>query len=197
MPGRIRIKIPAAKGNPLLLEKVRDVFSGINGLQTVRLQPDAGSIVLVYDPKDEASFEHQMLERWKDLANVMPHKSHALKKAKHDEELPGGEVGEMARKIEVEAEYLAGHSHSARILVDFFKDADQEIKRLTDNHVDLKIVLALALAVATFIQIGAHAATPMWVTLALFALNHFLELQRHDPEASEGGPQPAAAPAAS
>jgi hypothetical protein len=38
-------------------------------------------------------------------------------------------------------------------------------------------VLALALAVATFAGVGATAATPMWVTLALFALNHFIEMQ--------------------
>jgi|SRR5215468_3957947 len=80
-------------------------------------------------------------------------------------------------QIEAEAELLAGHSHSARVIVDFFKDTDRAIKILTTNLMDLQIVLALELAVATFAGIGATAATPMWVTLALFALNHFIEMQ--------------------
>jgi len=92
-------------------------------------------------------------------------------------DLPGNEFAQTTRQIEAEAELLASHSHSARVIVDFFKDADREIKILTNNLVDLNIVLALALAVAAFAGIGATAATPMWVTLALFAVNHFIEMQ--------------------
>ncbi|MBV8592379.1 MAG: hypothetical protein JO212_20360, partial [Acetobacteraceae bacterium] len=99
-------------------------------------------------------------------------------------DLPGNEFAQTTRQIEAEAELLAGHSHSARVIVDFFKDADREIKTLTNNLIDLKIVLAFALAVATFAGIGATAATPMWVTLALFALNHFIEMQA--PSATAG-----------
>ena len=38
----------------------------------------------------------------------------------------------------------------------------------------------MALAGFTFLEIGAAAATPMWVTLAIFSLNHFVELHAHD-----------------
>ena len=70
---------------------------------------------------------------------------------------------------------LAEHSYLAHAILDLFKQADRELKILTNNAVDLQIVLALALAVATF-GVGAHAATPMWVTLALFAVNHLIEM---------------------
>ena len=171
MPGRVRFKIPAARDDPHLLEQIREILNGIPGLKQIRVKPDAGSIVLLYDPNDAPRFEAQMIERWRQVQPLMPQRS--PKKAK----LPGDEFERVTRKIEAEAEFLAGHSHSARAIVDFFKEAAREIKTLTNNMIDLKIVLALALAVATFAGIGASAATPMWVTLALFALNHFIEIQ--------------------
>ena len=173
MPGRIRIRIPAAKGNPELLEQIRQVFTGRPGLERTRVKPDAGSIVLRYDPKDEGTFEGQLMQHWQRVVPLMPPPP---KKPSKGHGRPGDEFDQVTRKLEAEAEFLAGRSQSARAVVDFFKQADHQIKALTNNAIDLKIVLALGLAVATFVEIGAHAATPMWVTLALFALNHFLEM---------------------
>src|SRR6516164_2322959 len=171
MPGRVRFKIPMAQDNPELLEQIRQGFADMPGLKQIRVKPDAGSIVLIYDPNETASFESQLMQHW---AGVMPSMPRQQRKRL---DLPGNEFAQTTRQIEAEAELLAGHSHSARVIVDFFKDADREIKILTNNLVDLKIVLALALAVAAFAGIGATAATPMWVTLALFALDHFTEMQ--------------------
>jgi hypothetical protein len=55
--------------------------------------------------------------------------------------------------------------------------------------VDLKILLAAGIIGFTVLEVGAAAATPVWVTLTLFGLNHVIEMHtRHD----DGGP--AAAP---
>jgi hypothetical protein len=182
MPGRVRFKIPAARDNPELLEEIRKIFAGMPGLRRTRVKPEAGSIVLRYDPDAAAAFEAQLMEKWRQMRQLMPPKAPKKQKAPKRPERLGDEFDQVTREIEAEAEFLAGHSHSARVLVDFFKDADREIKILTNNAIDLKIVLALALAVATFAGVGATAATPMWVTLALFALNHFIEMQ------TPGGP---------
>jgi hypothetical protein len=171
MPGRVRFKVPRARDNPELLEQIRQVFAGMPGLKQTRVKPSAGSIVLLYDPNDAAAFEARMMQQWREMTLLMPRRPPRKPK------LPGDEFERVTRKIEAEAEFLAGHSHSARAIVDFFKEADQQIKILTNNVVDFKIVLALVLAVATFAGVGASAATPMWVTLALFALNHLIELQ--------------------
>ena len=64
-------------------------------------------------------------------------------------------------------------------VADFFKGLDRQIKLATDNNVDLKIVLALGLIGFTVIEVGATAATPVWVTLSLFVVNHFIELHTH------------------
>jgi hypothetical protein len=171
MPGRVRFKIPGARENPELLEQIRQAFTDMPGLKQTWVKPDAGSIVLIYDPNETAAFEAQLMQHWAGLMPLMP------RRPPKKRELPGDEFARVTRKIEAEAELLADHSHSARAIVNFFKEMDREIKILTNNAIDLKIVLALALAVATFAGIGATAATPMWVTLALFALNHFIEMQ--------------------
>ncbi len=183
MPGRIRIKVPSARGNLALLESSRHVFDGIPGLQSVVMKPDSGSILLNYDVAKTEEFEAILWHRWKQARPPKPHKAH---KAAHHLERPGDEIDEMVHSLEAEAEFLAQRSHLARVLVDFFKDFDRQVKLVTNNAIDIKIVLALGLAVITFVEIGAEAATPMWVTLALFALNHFLEM--HPPQAVAKAP---------
>ena len=73
--------------------------------------------------------------------------------------------------------------------MDFFKRCDREIRVATDNCVDLKIVLALGIIGFTVLEVGTAAATPVWVTLTLFSLNHVIEM--HAPHANGG---PAVAP---
>jgi hypothetical protein len=60
------------------------------------------------------------------------------------------------------------------------KECDRHLKRATNNNIDLKILIPIGLAAFTFLEIGAAAATPMWVTLVIFSLNHFVELHAHD-----------------
>jgi len=159
------MKVPSAKSHPEILEAYREAFSLIPGVIKTTAKPETGSIVLHYDPKQEAAFEHHF-HRTADqhLEMAAPGR-------------PDDEIDKIAGKIEAEAEFLAAHSRLARTTVDFFKVFDRELKLATGNTIDLKIVLAGGLAAYTFLEIGGSAATPMWVTLALFSLNHFAELQ--------------------
>jgi len=173
VPGRVRMKIPEGKGNPALLKQIADTFAAIPGIEQVTVNPATGSLVMHYDVDQHDEF-HGGLQQ------------HVRQSAEHH---PTTEIDEFARKIEEEAEFLARHSQSARAVVDFFKTADREIRRATDNNVDLKILLAAGIIGVTVLEVGAAAATPVWVTLSLFALNHVIEMHsRHD----DGGP--AAAP---
>ena len=97
---------------------------------------------------------------------------------------PGDEIAKIADRIEAEAELLAAHSSAARATVDFFKALDRELRLLTGNTMDLKVLVAAGLAAYAFIKVGVEASTPIWVTLALFAFNHFIELQGDRPIAS-------------
>jgi hypothetical protein len=161
VPGRMRIKIMAARDNLPLLESLRKVFADVPGIDAIVLKPHSGSLVLHYDP----ALESEMEARFAKYRDARLEVSRAR---------PGDEVAALASRVEAEAEFLAGRSEWAHAVVEFFKDWDHEVRAATDNAIDLKIVLALGLAVVTFFG-GAAAATPMWVTLVLFALDHFME----------------------
>jgi hypothetical protein len=163
--GRIRMKVPHAKLDPEALEFYREAFAGIPGVRSINTKPDTGSIVIHYDPNRENEFQRHFQQRSDE------HLSMAEPTVPPDDE-----VDKLAGKIAAEAEFLAAHSRLARSTVDLCKALDRELKLSTGNNVDLKIVLAVGLAAYTFLEIGGTAATPMWVTLALFSLNHFVEL---------------------
>ena len=159
VPGRIRVKIASAKGNPELLEQMKQSFTAIPGIEQVTINPATGSMVLHYDTDQHHEF-HGHLEQ------------HT---GGHYRPPPTNEIDALATKIEMEAEFLAENSHTARAVVDFCKQLDQQIKTGSSNTIDLKIVLAVGIAGFTILEVGATAATPVWVTLAMFGLNHLIE----------------------
>jgi hypothetical protein len=181
IPGRIRMKIPAAKADPSVLDAYVSAFTALPGVAKVVAKPETGSITLHYDEKAEACF-----------ADHLHHCCHH-----HDLHVdrgpPEDDVNRLASRIAQEAEFLADHSPLARGTVDFFKAFDRELKLVSGNTIDMKIFLAGGLAAFTFLEIGAAAATPMWVTLALFGVNHFVEMQ--SPAAMGGAGAPGREPA--
>jgi hypothetical protein len=166
VPGRLRMKIPSAKGNAELLQQIGETFGRIPGIEQVAVNPVTGSIVLHYDTDRHDEFH----------GGLQHHTRHA---AFEDPRPPSTEFDSLARKIEDEAEFLAQNSVSARAVVDFFKSMDHNIKSATNNNVDLKILLAGGVILFTVFEVGASAATPVWVTLSLFAMNHFIEMHHH------------------
>jgi cation transport ATPase len=164
VPGRVRMKVPSGKDNPELLEQIKQTFSGVPGIEHVTVNPSTGSVVLHYDTDHHDTFHGHL-------------KHHTGEHYK----APTNEIDALASKIEQEAEYLAEHSHSARVIVDFFKETDKQIKLATGNVIDFKMVLATGIAGFTIFEVGATAATPVWATLAIFGLNHMI--QAHSPEA--------------
>ena len=157
VPGRIRLKVPAVKESPELIDQIKQMFHVIPGIEEVTVNPTTGSVVLHYDTDKHDEFH----------GHLQHHTG--------GHECPTNEIDALASKIEQEAEYLAEHSHTARVIVDYFKHFDEQIKIASGNVVDLKIVLALGIAGFTIFEVGASAATPVWVTIAIFALNHMIQ----------------------
>jgi hypothetical protein len=177
--GRVRLKIPAAKGNPGLLDQIKAAFSDVPGIEEIEVRPASGSVVMYYDPDYHADIP----SLFQSLG--VPQAAPAAAPPQHHRP-PEDKLSEATRQIEDEAEFLAEHSNLARAFVEFAKDLDRHVKRATNNNIDLKILVPFGLAAFTFLEIGAAAATPMWITLVIFSLNHFVELHAHD--ADEAGP---------
>ena len=168
--GRVRLRVKAAKNNPALLEEIKAVFSKVEGIERIETRDATGSVILYYDPEyhpDPATLFRNLTGSGSEPSAVPI-------------SLPHNKIEDTEQQIEQEAEYLAEHSHFARVVVEYAKQLDRELKRATDNNLDLKILAPVVLAAFTFLGIGATAATPMWVTLVIFSLNHFVELHAQD-----------------
>jgi hypothetical protein len=181
VPGRVRMKIPAGKRNPELLKQISEVFGAIPGLEEITVNPATGSVVMHYDADRHDEFHGAFREH------------HAAHNEKHGATNGGAnsgarglmhgadtELDKLTNSIEAEAEFLARHSHSARAVVDFVKKIDHEIKSATNNSVDLKILFAIGIIGLTVTEVGATAATPVWVTLAIFTVNHFIQIHEQE-----------------
>jgi hypothetical protein len=169
IPGRIRMKVPSAKGNPEQLESYKEILSAIPGIESIDVNPETGSIVLRYDPDTHDHF-HVGFQRHVHEQHGQHHRP------------PSNEIDALANTIEREAEYLAEHSQAARAFVEMCRQADRNIKLHSHNMLDLKMMLAIGVIGFTVFEVGAAAATPVWVTLALFGLNHFIEMQEEAAE---------------
>jgi hypothetical protein len=165
LPGRMRVKVPNAKGDAELLEEIRQTLVGVPGIHDIEINGATGSVTIHYCADTHPEL-HASIDQHQDMFSVQRRP-------------PSTKLDEMTHLIEEEAEFLAEHSHAARAVVDFCSNLDKKLKRTTGNTVDLKVLVPLGLAAVTFIEIGATAATPVWVTIGLFSLNHFVELQAH------------------
>jgi len=182
VPGRVRMKIPAGKNNPDLLKQVSETFAVIPGIERVTVNPTTGSVVLFYDVDRHDEFHGTF------RGHCEAHGGNSGNGALHGADT---ELDKLTNSIEAEAEFLANHSHTARMFVDFVKSIDHEIKRATNNNLDLKIVFAVGIIGLTVFEVGATAATPVWVTLAIFTVNHFIQMHelQNMKTAAEAGPR--------
>jgi Heavy metal associated domain 2 len=168
VPGRIRLKVPSAKGNPELLAEIEKSFGAIPGIEEVMINPVSGSVVLRYDVEEHDDFHSRFTRHFNEH-----HADHTS--AYHRP--PSTEIDALANTIEEEADFLAERSHTVKAVVDFCRHCDRQIKVGSGNTFDLKMALCVGIVGVMIFEIGAAAATPVWVTLSLFGLNHFVEMQ--------------------
>src|SRR5262249_31217189 len=109
VPGRVRMKVPAAKGNPELLQQIAETFAGIPGIERITVTGGPGGVVMHYDAHGHDNSH----------GGSQAHVERAGARAP-----PLTEIDQFARRIEEEADFLARHSQSARAVVDFFKQCD-------------------------------------------------------------------------
>jgi hypothetical protein len=168
MPGRIRLKLDGSSRKAHELEDLKRTIASMPGVDRVEANLASGSLVIHYDPKLYGRFHHQL-------------KEHGDSTGTFHLDVPDiGEGADLIKSVEEEADFLAEHSETARVMVNGFRSLDRAIRRATDNTVDLKVLLPLGLAVYSFVEIGLEAATPLWITLGIFSFNSFVQL--HSPK---------------
>jgi hypothetical protein len=167
LPGRLRLRIPAAKGEAAELRELSSAIARAPGINQVEYNPITGSILVQYSPqqyKSLRSLESSFSASAVPIAVNNSHPAHPDSRPRHQ---------------------LRGRSISARKVDSFFKQVDHEIRMATDNEVDLKFILPFGVAVLGLLALRYSSATPLWLTLLIFAFNSFLGL--HAPTPGELG----------
>lgn len=165
LPGRLRLRIPAAKGEGDQLRDISSVISRTPGIERVDYNPITGSILIQYSPelyKNLRSLESSLSALAEPIALTNSHHSHDRSRRPH---------------------HLRGRSTAARRVDSFFKQVDRDIRSATDNEVDLKFILPFVVGVLGLVTMRNSTTTPLWLTLLIFAFNSFLGL--HAPAPAE------------
>lgn len=172
--GRLRIRVPSAKGDPVALEEIKRSLSPIPGVNEVIVNEAIGTITVYYDADQHVDFHRHLCEgegSHRETLHMPPPPGPG----------PVSEVDEAVEMLEKEAEFLSSHSHSAKVLFEMLRKFDAGLKKATDNNIDLKVLAPLGLAVYAFMELGFEAATPVWLTLGVFSFNHFVTLHTQTP----------------
>jgi hypothetical protein len=163
------------------MEEMRRMISALPGIEEITTNESIGTMTVLYDQRRHRELQ-VMLSSFVAAQPRAPKAQPAAGNGAAEGSPHLGDLDHIDTMLEREAEFLASHSHTAQALFEGVAHVDQEIKRLTGNAVDLKVILPAALAVGVFLELGIAAATPVWLTLGLFSFNHFVELHTPPPE---------------
>jgi hypothetical protein len=167
LPGRLRLRIPAAKGEADELRELSSVIARAPGISQVEYNPVTGSILIQYSPEQYKSL--QSLES-RLSASAVPIALNNSHPTRHGSD---------------HRHHRRGRSVAAKRVDSFFKQLDLEIRIASDNEVDLKFILPFGVAVLGLLALRYSSTTPLWLTLLIFAFNSFLGL--HAPTPGELG----------
>jgi hypothetical protein len=163
LPGRLRLRVPAAKGEEDELREISSAIARTPGISQVEYNPITGSVLIQYSP-----------EQYKTLQSLESGLRVSSAPIAVNNSPPGHQGGRRRPQVR-------GRSTAARRVDSFFKQVDHEIRMATDNEVDLKFILPFGVGVLGLIAIRYSSTTPLWLTLMIFAFHAFLGLHAPSP----------------
>lgn len=164
VPGRIRFKIPGTRPDAKLLENIERALGKLPAVQRIKLNLVTGSVVVDYD---SALAFPEMLEQ----TSRATAKDALIK-------LEGPEAGEYETAFELaqeEFQSLAQQSITAEHLLRLVTGINAQVKAVTGNLVDLRVLLPLCLSAYSLVT-EKDKPSPLWVTLLIFSFNAFVSL---------------------
>lgn len=160
IPGRIRIKLTEGKNNPPLLERVRELALAVAGVAAAEFNPLTGSILIHYAPAERYEFEELLRSGISTAVSLIlePHGS-------SEKRSPGARSRKLRSRPRI--------SKAAQSMLEFFNQVDDTIRATTDDELDLRMLLPLAVASAGLFAFPRAISTPLGLTLMIFAFNSF------------------------
>jgi hypothetical protein len=157
-PGRIRAKVPREAFDGSALRETEVALLGVEGVHEVRRNPAASSVVVHYDPTVTSLTALLAAAQGSNVTLLLP------------EDGAAASPGEGGRRTTV-----------ASLLAAPFRTADQTVAQATDHHIDVRTMLPIGLAVLAAREVlSGRAHMAPWYTLAWWAFDSYLKLQRHE-----------------
>jgi hypothetical protein len=143
IPGRMRVKI--RNGTSAQLDDFRKRVSALPGVQNVETNPTTGSVLIVYSQNKRQDFVQRLSERFADLVSLAP---------------------ESRKKI-------GDYSMIATHLLKQIKQADDELRVLSDGQADLKLLFPIAIVGLALTTLPTNLQTPLWLSFLMFGFSSF------------------------
>ncbi len=159
IPGRLRIRVPAAKGEEELLRELSSAIARAPGISEVEYNPVTGSILIQYSPQEHSNLDSLDAGLNASAVPIVVKQVRPAEHTPHDRRHRRG-----------------GRSIAATKVDEFFREIDNEIRSVTGNELDLKFILPLVVGLLGLFSLRYSSATPLWLTLMIFAFHSFLNL---------------------
>jgi hypothetical protein len=157
-PGRIRAKVPREAFEGAALREAEIALLAVDGVHDVRRNPTASSVLVSYDPDATSLAALLAAVQQSNVTIVMPEDGAA--------ESPG-EYGQRTTL--------------ARWLAAPFRTADRTVAERTSNAFDVRTLMPITLAALAAREVlSGRVHMAPWYTLAWWAFDSYLKLQRHE-----------------
>jgi copper chaperone CopZ len=157
IPGRIRLRIPAIKGEPGLSREVQRQLSALPVIRRVEVNPVTGSVLVLYDPADSAAIAQ--------LGRMM---------------IPGLDLDAMPGPDDLTAADGNGSGSTAESVAEFGRRLNEKVQVATGHAADLKFLVPASLLVGGLVRLIASrkVPSPTWYDLIWFAFGTYFTLNR-------------------
>lgn len=160
-PGRIRVRIPSAKGDTEFLEEARAALAALPGVIEVSSNPLTGSLLILHLPEVELDLE----------GATGSHNGGSLPFVVEKPSNPG--PAPQRRK------FRNGPRQSlvAHAIAESATNLDDAVRDATGDVLDLKVLLPIVVGGLALSFIGGPSrSAPIWLPLIIFAFSSFLSL---------------------
>lgn len=159
------MRLKFSKQDAPLLEHFSKHLRAMDHVSDVQVRPDTSSLIIQHDP--EAADFVALLQDFVREGTLFFLEGEADAKSG---------VAHLTA-VERDAHYLVEHSRLGESMIRYAEHLNRAVKELTDGWIDLRILLPATAAVCALLVIQVDSS-PMWVPLALFAYQAFVNLHQ-------------------
>lgn len=144
-------------------------LASVDGVQRIESNPTTGSVVVHY-PKNDTATEQRLAQAIREQNELLEFAIPDLKR-----------VEQLAQFVSSDVAILTRHSRFATAMVNAIREVNPQLKRATNNAVNLQLLLPLACAGGSLLFIDRKKDPFLWSILLLASFHTFLTL--HQPPA--------------